>query len=101
LSISLRATGVVVRQFIGCEVIDRNGGGDSHGGVFKLGGFAVADQALFTRLVDIVNARFIHSVAQWLRGNGKLESDLQTGKTAIVTGMEEIDGETISRRRGL
>jgi hypothetical protein len=95
----LRVVGVVVRQFLGSEIINRDGGCNDCGCVAKLCCFAFIDEILFARLIDIVNVRFVHSITQWLRRNGKLESDLQTGKTAVILGVEEINREPIPRRR--
>ena len=57
----------------------------------KLRGFAVVDQTLFTRLVDVTHVRFVHSIAQRLRRDGERESILQARKTAVIAGMEQID----------
>ena len=61
---SLRMVGVVVRQFFGGKIINYKGEGDSLGGFFKLRGFAGINEILLERLIDVVNVRFVHSVAQ-------------------------------------
>lgn len=88
----MRVVGVVVRQFFGGKVIDGNGGGDSLGGLSKLCGFAVIDQALLACQVDIVNARFIHSIVQRLDCSSEFKSSFQPRQTVVIFRMEEVDG---------
>ena len=88
-------------QFLGREIIDRDGGGDRLRRGMQLRRLGIVDQRLPLRLVDVAHARAAHALAQRLGRDDEREGALEARDPVVADAVEDIDGEALARGRGL
>ena len=78
-------------EFLGCEIIDRDSGGDGRGRGMQLRRLGVVDQRLPLRLVDVVHARPAHALAHRLGHGHAHERTLEPRHPVVAGAGEDVD----------